>query len=219
MVVVEMNLTDPGTEGVHPLFNAGSGKGVAVTGVKAEADITCPGESLQEKTERLRTPLIDILDCDFRSRFIDHLQDITPCLPAVFQPLLFMGNIVLFIEGGVTNHGPGAKKRDQIKGLSESFHRHLPYLPVYGTGSQIEEGGMQRNGQTRAAEGIRHITEFTSAETVEDKTIQADLRVDSFFQDQVKVPVNQHLKGHIYLDFSQYIAHIQNILIPVSNIA
>jgi hypothetical protein len=40
MIVVEMYLADPRTESIHPFFKVRPGKGVEMTGVKAEANIS-----------------------------------------------------------------------------------------------------------------------------------------------------------------------------------
>jgi len=40
MIVVEMYLADPGAESINPFFKVRPGKGVEMTGVKAEANIS-----------------------------------------------------------------------------------------------------------------------------------------------------------------------------------
>lgn len=211
MVVMEVYLADPGAEGIHPLIEARQGKRVEVASVKTETNIPRPLQCVQEKAERFRTVLIDIFKCHLCPPLGDCFHKATPGIHTVFQPLFFMRDIVSLIKGGVTHHGPGSETGYQIKDLPETFHGHLSYLPVQSAGSQVEKGGVQCNGQARAMQGIRYVTEFISAEMVEGKTIQTNLRIDPLFKDYIKVLIDQHPKGHIDLDFFQYIVHIQQI--------
>ena len=114
-------------------------------------------------------------------------------------------------------HRPGSEKGNQIKDLPEAFYGHLSYFLIYGSGPQIEKGGVQRNGKPGVMKEVRHVTEFAYAETVESKTIQTDLRIYLLFKDNIKILINKHLKGHIDLYFFQYLAHIRHILTLIYN--